>query len=238
MNNNYIEYESIGDRDKTLTIKECLDMIRPYLIDVTNDYKAQGEWKIQLTMAINFSSSKDCEETCTMRTKSDSIETMMGSETDETNEELFESLLKGHQKGLEESMRGREFVFDSVDLLYYKLHKISLNRGGSYIDSPKWLKNKKATINPKANDDKCLQYALTVTLNHRNIKNNPEMLTKIKPFNNQYSSKEINFPSRKKDWKKFESNNKSIALNILYVPYNTEEMEHAYKSKYNLKREN
>ena len=49
-------------------------------------------------------------------------------------------------------MRGSEFAFDSVDLLYYHLQKISLDRSGSYIDSPKWLKNKKATINPK-NDD-------------------------------------------------------------------------------------
>ena len=44
-------------------------------------------------------------------------------------------------------MRGNEFVFDSIDLLHYNLHEISLNRGGSYIDSPKLLKNKKATIN-------------------------------------------------------------------------------------------
>ena len=46
-------------------------------------------------------------------------------------------------------MKGSEFIFDSVDLLHYKCHKTSLNRGGLYIDSPKWLKNKKATINPK-----------------------------------------------------------------------------------------
>ena len=59
-------------------------------------------------------------------------------------------------------MRGSEFVFDSLDLLHYKLQKISVNRIGSYIDSPKWLKNKKATINPKNNGDKCFQYALTV----------------------------------------------------------------------------
>ena len=57
-------------------------------------------------------------------------------------------------------MIGSEFVFDSVDLLNYKFHKISLNRGRSYIDSPRWLKNKKATTNPKSNDDKCFQYAL------------------------------------------------------------------------------
>ena len=50
--------------------------------------------------------------------------------------------------------------------------------------------------------------------------------------------KEIDFSSYRKDWKKFKSNNKSIALNILYVPYNTKEIRHAYKSKYNLEHEN
>ena len=60
--------------------------------------------------------------------------------------------------------------FDSVDSLYYKLDKTSLNRGGSYIDSPKWLKNKKATINAKNNDDKSFQHAITVALNYKQIK--------------------------------------------------------------------
>ena len=62
-------------------------------------------------------------------------------------------------------MRGSKFVYDSVDVLHYNLDKVSLSRGGSYIDSPIWLKNKKATINPKNNDGKCFQYALTVALN-------------------------------------------------------------------------
>ena len=68
------------------------------------------------------------------------------------------------------------FVYDSVDLLYYNLHKASLNRGGSYIDFPKWLKNKKSTINPKNIDDKCFQYDLTVALNHEKIKNHTERI--------------------------------------------------------------
>ena len=59
-------------------------------------------------------------------------------------------------------MKGSEFVVDSVNALYHDFNKISLSRGKSYIDSPEWLKNKKATINPKNNDDKCFQYALTV----------------------------------------------------------------------------
>ena len=140
-------------------------MIRPHLRDITNDHKAQGEWKIQLTMIINFISSRDSDEIRTMYTKSNDIEIIMGNVTDEIIEELFESLLQKYQERLEEKMRGSEFVFDSVDLLYYNLHKISLNGDGSYIDSPKWLKKKKATINPKNNDDKCFQYALTVALN-------------------------------------------------------------------------
>ena len=73
-----------------------------------------------------------------------------GSETNDIIEEHCESLLQECQKGLEKSMRGIEFIFDSVDLLCYTLQKISLNReGSSYIDYPKWLKIKKTTINPK-----------------------------------------------------------------------------------------
>ena len=67
-------------------------------------------------------------------------------------------------------MRTIESVFDIVGLLYHKLHKISVNRGESYIDSSEWLKNKKATIIPKNNHDECFQYATTVALNHQYIK--------------------------------------------------------------------
>ena len=94
----------------------------------------------------------------------------MGSETHEIIEELFKSLLQRYQEGLEESMRGSKFIFDCADALYYNLNKISLNRGESYIDSPKWLKNKKATINLKNNDDKCFEYALTVAINYETSK--------------------------------------------------------------------
>ena len=79
----------------------------------------------------------------------------------------------------------KTFVFDVVDSLYYKLHKINLKRGGSYIDSPEWLKNIKATINPKNKDDMCSKYALTVALNHEQIGKGPQRMTKIKPFIDQ-----------------------------------------------------
>ena len=143
-------------------------------------------------MTINFF-SKDSEETRTMYNKSDNIEVMMGNETDKIIEELFDSFLQRYQKHVEESMRGSEFIFDCVDSWYYKLHKISPNRGGSYTDSPKWLKNKNATVNPNNNDDKCFQYAVAAALNHEQIKNHLEKISNIKPFIDQHNWKEIDF---------------------------------------------
>ena len=131
-NSNYIQYESKGD--KILTMKECLGLIEPYLVDMINDYKSKGEWKIQLTAEINFTSLKpDSNETRIMHTKSDNTEIMAGSDTNEVIEELFKSFLQRYQ---EEKMRGSEFEFDGVNVLYYDFNRISLNRGGSYIDSP------------------------------------------------------------------------------------------------------
>ena len=67
-------------------------------------------------------------------------------------------------------MRGNEFVFDYLHLLYYKCHRINFNRGGLYIDSADWIKNKKA-INPmNKKDNKCFQYAVTIALNYQEIK--------------------------------------------------------------------
>ena len=114
---NYIKYKSNGDKDKSLLSKEYFDMIRPYLSGTIDDYKTQGGWKVHLTMAINFFSSKDSEETRTMYSKNDNIEVMMGSETDEIIEELFDYFLQRYQKNLEESMRKSEVVFDRVNSL-------------------------------------------------------------------------------------------------------------------------
>ena len=143
---------------------------------------------------------------------------MTGNGTNEIIEKPFDSLLQKYQKGLEESMKGSEIVFDSVDLLHYKCYKIILNRGGSYINSPKWQKNKKATISPKNNDNQCFQYSVTNSINHKNIVKDPQRISKIMPFIDQYNWEEINFLSHKKDWKKFESNNKTIPLSVLFVP--------------------
>ena len=118
-NNNYIQYEGKGDKDEILTIREYLNMTRSYLVDMINDHKNQSEWKIQVTMVINFISSKqDSDETRIVHTKSHNTEIMIGSDANEVIEELFKSLLDKYQENLEEKMSGSEFVFDAVNVLY------------------------------------------------------------------------------------------------------------------------
>ena len=67
-------------------------------------------------------------------------------------------------------MIGSDFICYSVQLLYYKCHKVSFRRGGSDIDSPDWIKKKKTTINLKNTDAECFEYAVTVALTYEEIK--------------------------------------------------------------------
>ena len=191
-------------------------------------------------MRIRSISSRNFKETRTMHSVSNNIETLMRNEADGVIDKLFESLLERYQKAKEESRkRGSKFIHENVDLLYYNLHKTSLRRSKLYIKSPEWLENKRATINLKnKKDDKCFQYVLTLALNHQNIERNYRRISKIKPFIGQGNWKDIDFPSDKKDWKKFEQNDKKIALNVLFVPHNTKQIIVAHKSKYNHKRDN
>ena len=106
----------------------------------------------------------------------------MGIETDNIIKELFESFLNRYQKNLEEKMKDSNFVFESVDLLYYSLHKITLKRGGLYIKSPNWLRNKRATINPKSTDNKCFRDATVALLNYEKIPSHPERISNLLSF--------------------------------------------------------
>ena len=146
------------------------------------------EWEIQLCMYINFISSKDTGETRTIYVWSDNTKILIGNKTHDVIKKLFESFLDNYQKEEQIKRGGSNFIFESVELLNYNLHKISLKRGKSYIKSPEWLENKKATINlQNSNDNNFFQNAITVALNHQNIGNNPERTSNIKPFINQYN---------------------------------------------------
>ena len=156
-----------------------------------------------------------------MHTRSVCEEFMSGSETEEIVEKLFRSLLQSYQDNLNEKMRGSDFIFNGINYLFYDINRVSISKGGSYLESPKWLKDKKCIVNQKNNDNKCFQYATTVALNFNKIDRNPQKISKIKPFIDNYNWNDINFPTANKDWNRFEVNNKNVALNILYVPFNT-----------------
>ena len=146
--NNNVQYESKGD--KILTLSEYFTITEKYLRELIEEYKLKGESKIQLTIEINFISLKPgYSETRTMYIRSDNIEVMFGDDSDDVIEQPFRSLLQKNEENLQNKMRGFDFEFDGVNFLYYDFNKISLNKGGSYIDSPKWLKDKISTIDPK-----------------------------------------------------------------------------------------
>ena len=101
-----------------------------------------------------YVSSINFEKTHPKYSTSNNIEIPMGSDTDEVMDKLFDTLLQRFLEAKEISFeKGSEFIFENVDLLYYYFQKIDIRKTGSYIETPKWLKNKKTTINPKNIDD-------------------------------------------------------------------------------------
>ena len=152
-----------------------------------DDYKPKGEWKIQITMRISFISFIDRNKTQVMHTKSDNVKIMNGTDTSsDAINKLISSFMKRYQEGLETKIKGSSYIFESIDLLGYHLHKISLI--SSYIDSSIWIENKGVTINPKnTKDNSCFQYAITAALNYQNISHHSEKISNIKPFINNYN---------------------------------------------------
>ena len=119
-NNNHIEYESSGDKNKNLSVKEYLDKSKPYLRDIIINFQKSDTWKIQLTI-----SDEDVDKKLVMHSKSNNIEFMPYDNATEVVNEHFELLFSRYIIGL----RGSDFIFDSIQLLYYKCDKINFKRG-------------------------------------------------------------------------------------------------------------
>ena len=156
-------------------------------------------------MRVNFVSSNDTGEIRTIFVLSDNEEVRLGNETDDIVKRLISSFLNNYQKKEIILRNGSNFVLESVDLLSYHIHKTRLKRRNSYIKSPEWVANKKATINPKNEDDKCFKYSIIVALHHNEFKNHPERISNMHHFfPYEYNSEGIEFPAGIKDWKRFE----------------------------------
>ena len=240
---NYKYYESIGDKSKSLSVEQYVDMIKPYLSNLINENKAietsSNEWKTQINMHVNFVSSNDTGKIRTIFVGSDNEEITLGNETDDIIKGLINSFLNKYQNEKIILRNGSNFVFESIGLLSYHIHKTILRRGNSYIKSPEWIANKKTTINPKNEENRCFEYSTVVALHHKEIKNHPERISRIHHyFSWDYNWEGIEFPAGIKDWKRFEKNNETVALNVLQVPLYKIKTTHAYKSKYNHTRKN
>ena len=165
--------------------------------------------------------------------KSRQVEVCMGIDTENVIDMLFNTRLQNFQ-GIQETPneRGSKFIPDSVELLEYELHKINIIIAESYIPSPDWIASKKATINPKnEKDNKCFQWSIIAGLNYNIIKE--KELKKLLKFKRV----DIDFSSHQRYWGNFEEENNLIAINVLFVSHNSEEIKLTYKSSCN-KRKN
>ena len=200
-------------------------MIRPYLRDLINRHKPtteltdeasnddneRGEWKIHLVMQNNCISTINFEDTRTVYSASKPVEIFMGVNTDDAIGRLFDTLLQRFQQAIETSNdNGSGFTHESVALLYHYFQKINIRRAESYIKSREWIVSKGATINLKnEKDNKCFQYSITSALNcNKTKKIYSRYIEKLKRVN-------IDFSSYSRDWKEFEQNNTSVALNVI-----------------------
>ena len=121
-NNIYIEYKRNGYKNRDLSLDEYLNNFKPYLRNIIINLQNSGTLQIQLTIAIDFISSKDSEEERGVHTSKNDIIFTFYSVVNDVTEKLFKSLRSKYQNGLETSMKGSDFIFDSVQLRYYNCH--------------------------------------------------------------------------------------------------------------------
>ena len=109
-----------------------------------------------------------------------------------------------------------DFTLDKIMHLYINFHRLALRQGASYSELPKWIKSKKAVINPQNKDEECFKWAVVAALNHKEIKKDHQRISRLRPYENQYNQKEFEFPVSIKKIGKFEKNDPDIAVNVLF----------------------
>ena len=108
------------------------------------------------------------------------------------------------------------FTLDKIMHLYINFHKLALTRGSSYNELPKWLKSKKAVINPQNKDEECFKWAIITTLYHEEITKDRQRISKLRPYENHYNWEGLEFPLSIKKIDRFEKNNPDISVNVLF----------------------
>ena len=130
-------------------------------------------------------------------------------------------------------------MFSSVDFSYLQVIKIKLKKVGTYIETPKWLSNKKAIINPYNIDDNlCFAWSIIISVHYDEINRDHNRISKLKKCIKNYDWNNIKFPTDKSDWGKSGKQNTNITLNIFSAHETSKKLNNIRVSKYNRIRPN
>ena len=230
-NGSYQMFTCRWDKERNMYITNYLDKIKPYLIPLIDEKKVANN-KIQFDIATNFIHLTKSDR-ITFYVKSQNIESYMYDNSQDILNQLYGSLLKYFNDKLLICKAERSYVFGSFEGFSIHFHEKDLKQWSSYIPIAKWLEIKKATINPKNIKenffiffikDNYFLYAPNVVIFHKEKGDHPERISsKLLKYAYKLDWNGIGFPAFTSDYKVFEKNNKGIALNILYVPYEQEE---------------
>ena len=241
-NGGYVRFRSKGveEHQGMLSVEQYLHRTRHHIFKVIEEMvRRDNSWKIQLNVVILFRKRDGSDETEKPIWSSPPHTVMEGTDMEEVLDEMRTYLLQQYEM-ISNTMESSDYVFIRVVEMTYHCHRVDLNRGGSYIELPEWVKNKKCCINPKNEDDECFKWAVTVALHYEEIGNNPHRISKIRPYIDRYNWNDINFPTPSSQWKKFEKQNSDVALNVLVIDDDDEKekkkIRQGYISKYNMER--
>ena len=216
-----------------MSVITYFDKIIPYLM-VSIDENKLFEQKNRITYRYHYGTYISTTK-ITHFSRSDNVICLPPSNTSDIINQLLASLYEKYQEDFRLSHASRNFSQENVEECNIHYNKIDLRCGATYIESPKWLKNKKATINPKNTKDVyCFMYAATIALYHDKLGSNPERISeKLSIYTQVFNEHGRDFPTSYVDQKLFEKLNEDIALNILYVPYEVKNICPEYISKRN-----
>ena len=156
------------------------------------------EVKLNVNLAFRYKNNSSDECNFFIKTKS--------ANADKTLDELIKK---------QETLEKASLFLKDVESIIYSFTKIIIKK--NFVESADWIKNKKCMITPQNKDSKCFRYSVIISLYHKETKNNPKRISKVKPFINNLNWKNINFSLEEQDFETLEMNNKSIALNTLQV---------------------
>ena len=193
--------------------------------------------KVQMTAWIGFKVEVEDEDRNIIRVdtvdkafNSQMMEVLKGSNLNEIINEMFTHLKTQVENP---ALANSRFVFDRVLFLDVNFYHLNLTRGSSYLPLPDWTASKKAVINPQnEEDEKCFKWAVIAALQHKEIGNNPQRITKLRRFEGNYEWGGLEFPIALNNIDVFKWKN-DVSVNVLAIGGWKEKLYILRKSKFN-----